>query len=370
MRRGSPLRRARPRAPPPDVIVRSGSSSGAVVGRLSPIGRASSTYSVSWSRGACSSRRDVRGEPAVPHGEDVAALRRADQLRGCRARRPPHGHGCSREHVLVQLDAPARARGTAQLAAADLGQRGDELVAPRDVVDVVLEDPRVRDRRAPLRGDERREVAVVVVRRAVDLERLGEVGDLLRLVEAVPDDVDRGDVDRRRPRGTAGSRGCRRGSRPSRSASARRAARARARPGRRGRPRARAGRTARAPSRPGPALRLEVEVEVDDRPRRAAGALGERLEQPHERVGDLVRLQRAAALVEARHEHRRLVARDDDVRLERAVAPLDDLAAERGDVVVGGELRRPGHLVRTGRVVPQCDQYIGIVSRVGPPKSS
>ena len=33
---------------------------------------------------------------------------------------------------------------------------------------------------------------------------------------------------------------------------------------------------------------LEVEVEVDDRPRRAARAFAERLEEPDERVRDLV----------------------------------------------------------------------------------
>src|SRR5207344_1988717 len=99
------------------------------------------------------------------------------------------------EHVLVHLDAPARPARDVELAGRDLRERGHELVAPRDVVDVELEDARVRYGSAPLGRDERREVTVVVVRRAVDLERLREVGDLLRLVEAVPDDVDRRDVD-------------------------------------------------------------------------------------------------------------------------------------------------------------------------------
>ena len=70
----------------------------------------------------------------------------------------------------------------------------------------------------------------------------------------------------------------------------------------------------------GDALGLEVEVEVDDRPRRAAGALGERVEQTHERLRDLLGPERPASLAEPGHQHLRLVARDDDVGLERRVA--------------------------------------------------
>src|SRR4030095_12424640 len=90
---------------------------------------------------------------------------------------------------------PARPGGHTQLAALDRRGGGDELVAPRHVVDVDLEDSRVGDRGTPLRSDERRQVRVVVVRGAGDLERLGEVGDLLRLVEPVPDHVHRSDVE-------------------------------------------------------------------------------------------------------------------------------------------------------------------------------
>ena len=196
------------------------------------------------------------------------------------------------QHRLVQLDPPPRAGRDAQLAGRDLGQRRDELVAPGHVVDVVLEDPRVRDRRAPLGGDEGRKVRVVVVRRAVDLERLGEVGDLLRLVEAVPDHVDRRDVHPARFEIRA-------------EATARVEVLARA--DRHGRDVADVGERGRIeevdlePEQierlqrlrdPHAAFRLEVEVEVDDRARVAPSPLGKRLEQPHERVGDL--LARAA----------------------------------------------------------------------------
>ena len=142
------------------------------------------------------------------------------------------------------------------------------------------------------------------MRRAVDLEGLREVGDLLRLVEAVPDDVDGGDVHSARlevgPEVAAPVEVLPRADRHRRDVAD---------------VRERAGieevdlepeqverlerlRNADA------ALRLEVEVEVDDRPRVAAGSVCERLEQPDERIRDLVRPQCPAALVEAWHEHR------------------------------------------------------------------
>ena len=94
------------------------------------------------------------------------------------------------------------------------------------------------------------------------------------------------------------------------------------------------------------ALGLEVEVEVDDRPAapRVPSANASSSRTSASAISSA--RERAAALVEAGHEHLRLVAGDDDVRLERAVAALDDLAPERGDVVVRGELRRPRHLER------------------------
>ena len=73
---------------------------------------------------------------------------------------------------------------------------------------------------------------------------------------------------------------------------------------------------------------------------------------------------------EAGHQHLRLVAGHDDVRLEGAEAALDDLAAERGDVVVGVELRRPGHLPGPRPRRAAMRPVERDVSRVGPPKSS
>src|SRR5438270_8481007 len=99
--------------------------------------------------------------------------------------------------VLVDTRAPAGAGGNRQLTVSDLRYRG-QLLAPRNIVHVDLQHAYVRNRSAPLSRDERREMGVVVVRRAVDFECLRQVGDLLRLVEAVPDHVHRRDVERAR----------------------------------------------------------------------------------------------------------------------------------------------------------------------------
>ncbi len=67
-------------------------------------------------------------------------------------------------------------------------------------------------------------------------------------------------------------------------------------------------------------LRRQVEVEVDDRLRLALRALAERVEQPRQRVEQLrgrVPVDPAVA-PEAGHQDARLVAGDDDVRLEGA----------------------------------------------------
>ena len=109
---------------------------------------------------------------------------------------PHRGTRCSRSTSSRTSQPQPGPPGTTSSPSANSGTRGRELLAPGDVVDVDLEQPHVRDRRAPLGRDERREVAVVVVRSAGDLVRLGERRDLQRLREAVPDHVDGGDVHR------------------------------------------------------------------------------------------------------------------------------------------------------------------------------
>src|SRR5205814_3719269 len=98
------------------------------------------------------------------------------------------------QYVFVHVSAASGRGGNHERAVSDLRDSGGQRLPPRHVVDIDLEDTNVRYRRAPLGGDEGCEVAVVVVRSAVHLEGLSQIGDLLRLVEAVPDNVDGGNV--------------------------------------------------------------------------------------------------------------------------------------------------------------------------------
>ena len=91
----------------------------------------------------------------------------------------------------------------------------------------------------------------------------------------------------------------------------------------------------------------EIEVEVEYRRGLAPGSRAERFQQADELRLDLGRRVAVEPVpLEAGHQDLRLVPGDDDVRLERAVTARDDLAAERGDVVVRRELRRARHLPR------------------------
>src|SRR5215831_4195892 len=72
--------------------------------------------------------------------------------------------------LLVELGAPARRRRDLHVAALDLGQGREQLVAVRRLLRVALHDPYVRDRGAEVEALERAQVAVVVVGRDVQLE--------------------------------------------------------------------------------------------------------------------------------------------------------------------------------------------------------
>ena len=74
--------------------------------------------------------------------------------------------------------------------------------------------------------------------------------------------------------------------------------------------------------------------------------------------------------MEAGVEHLRLVARDDNVRLERRKATLDDLASQSRDVLIRASFGVPVASHARALVVPQWDQYTGTSRRSGPPKSS
>src|SRR6266511_2416166 len=261
------------------------------------------------------------------------------------------------EDVLVHVGAPTGSRRNRERPVCDLRHARRQLLPPRHVVDIDFEDTDVRNRSTPLRRDEGREMAVVVVRRAVHLEGLGEIGDLLGLVEAVPDDVHRGDVHRTRlEEGTEGAVRVEVLAGTDRYRSS--AADCRKRDGIEGvhlEPhQAVAFERARDAQH---AFGGEIEVQVDDRLRFAARSFVEGVEQADERS---LELRRGIALetrpVEAGHQDLRLVARNDDVRLEGAKPALDDLASKRRDVVVGRELCRvldlPGAGTRRAAVRP------------------
>ena len=72
----------------------------------------------------------------------------------------------------------------------------DQIVLPRNVVDVDLHDAEVRHGRAEVRAHRAAEVPVEIVRRDVHLVRVGHRCDLVRLPGAVPGHVDDGDVHR------------------------------------------------------------------------------------------------------------------------------------------------------------------------------
>src|SRR5262245_48814436 len=106
------------------------------------------------------------------------------------------GPGVLARRRLVQLRAPARTRGDRHVAVADVGPHREQLVAERRLLGVGLHDRDVRDRSAEVQALERREVAVVVVGRDVQLVALGEVGDPARRPEALPTYVDLDHVHR------------------------------------------------------------------------------------------------------------------------------------------------------------------------------
>ena len=97
-------------------------------------------------------------------------------------------------HILVDVGAPAGLRGHDQVAVLYARRRGDQIVLPGHVIDVDLHDAEVRNHCAEVGAHQRGQVAVEVVRRAIDLVGLGHGRDLHRLEDAVPGQVDNADV--------------------------------------------------------------------------------------------------------------------------------------------------------------------------------
>src|SRR6516165_12724103 len=80
----------------------------------------------------------------------------------------------SAHSILIDVGAPPGPRRHDDLAVLDLRRVGDQIVAPGDLVHIVLHDAVIRDRRAEMRADHAREMAGEIVRGAVDLERVGQ----------------------------------------------------------------------------------------------------------------------------------------------------------------------------------------------------
>src|SRR5262245_18179125 len=97
---------------------------------------------------------------------------------------------------LIDICAPAGLRRHDQVPILDTRRLRDEIVLPGHIVDVDLHDAEVRDRRAEMGAHQRRHVAVEVVRRAVHLIGLSHGGDLHRLENAVPGQIDDADIHR------------------------------------------------------------------------------------------------------------------------------------------------------------------------------
>ena len=96
-------------------------------------------------------------------------------------------------------------------------------------------------------------------------------------------------------------------------------------------------------------LGREVEVEIDDRLGASLRALAEGFEQSYERGLQLARRVAVEPVsLEARHQDLRVIARHDDVGLERPEAAFNDLAAERSHVIVRGKLGSSGHVPGAG----------------------
>ena len=96
----------------------------------------------------------------------------------------------------IGLGAPTRAIRNHEMAVLDVGYVGEEFVIPGEAIDIDLHDAQVRHGGREMRVYHGAEVPVEIMRRDVDLVRLGERGDLHRLPHAVPHRVDDRHVDR------------------------------------------------------------------------------------------------------------------------------------------------------------------------------
>src|SRR6185437_10312273 len=120
----------------------------------------------------------------LAHRHKVRSIRSAPAL--CRVRL---------ERFFVDVCAPAGSFGQDQLAVFHHHFFGDEVVNPRHVIGLEFHDPEIRDRRAKMRADQAGEVAVEIMRRAIDVERVGDRRDPHAFPQPVPRYVDNRDID-------------------------------------------------------------------------------------------------------------------------------------------------------------------------------
>jgi len=96
----------------------------------------------------------------------------------------------------VGLGAPSRPVRNDEVAVDVFRQVREQLVVPRETVDIGFHDAQVRHRRAEMRVHHGAEMAVEIVRGDVDFEVLGGGGDFHGLPHPVPRRVDDRDIDR------------------------------------------------------------------------------------------------------------------------------------------------------------------------------
>ena len=85
------------------------------------------------------------------------------------------------DRLLYRFGSPAGRIGNDQVALLELRRDGKHLLVPREAIDIYLHDPKIRHRGGKMRIHHRGEMAIEIVRRDVDLERVGRAGDLDRL---------------------------------------------------------------------------------------------------------------------------------------------------------------------------------------------
>src|SRR5437899_5545710 len=140
--------------------------------------------------------RETRHENAAPLSRPRGHLPRIHPVEELRPAVARSGPGMLAQHALVDVGAPARRVGEPDVSVADHRRARDERALPGYVVDVDLHDAHVGEHGAEVQGGQVGQMAVVVVRRDVDLACFRQPPDLHRLREAVPRHVDDRHVDR------------------------------------------------------------------------------------------------------------------------------------------------------------------------------